>query len=101
MKRTVQVVSSVGAVLGIVFGAWFVDDRYASAGQLEKVIQSVEALTDRIDRSIINDKIDRWMIRKTDMEIRFGFDCRDCDLDQRATYAQILSELGRLHRELN
>ena len=101
MKRTVQAVSSVGAVLGIVFGAWFVDDRYASAGQLEKVIQSVEALTDRIDRSIVNDKIDRWMIRKTDMEIRFGFDCRDCDLDQRATYAQILSELGRLHRELN
>ena len=101
MKRTVQAVSSVGAVLGIVFGAWFVDDRYASAGQLEKVIQSVEALTDRIDRSIVNDKIDRWMIRKTDMEIRFGFDCRDCDLDQRATHAQILSELGRLHRELN
>ena len=101
MKRTVQAVSSVGAVLGVVFGAWFVDDRYASAGQLEKVIQSVEALTARIDRSIITDQIDRWMHQKISMEVRFGFDCRDCDLDQRATYAQIVSKLGRLHRELN
>ena len=100
MKRAMQGLVGAVAVIGVVGGAWMIDDRYASAGDLEKVVQSVEALTIRIERSFIEDKLDSWTRRKVDMEIRLGFNCRDCDLDQRAIFAQIVSEVGRLDREL-
>jgi len=90
----------IGAVLVVVFGAWFIDDRFASAGQLKQVVESVAALTERINRDILNDRMDEWKQRKVDMEIRYGFDCSGCDQNQRAIYSQILRELERIAREL-
>jgi hypothetical protein len=100
VKRAIQGLAGAGAIIGVVGGAWMIDDRYASAGDLEKVVQSVEALTIRIERGFIEDKLDSWTRRKVDMEIRLGFNCRDCDIDQRAIFAQIVSEIGSLYLEL-
>ena len=100
MKRVWQTIAGFGVIVGIVVGTMAYTNQFASASDLQKVVESVEALTLRIEIGILEDRIYKWNTRKADMIAIYGINCLNCNMDQRVVFASYTEEVDRLQREI-
>jgi hypothetical protein len=58
MKNTIAIITGILVVIGMCFGTYFwIDNRYAHAGDMYKVMKAIEKIETRLDCKIIEDQL--------------------------------------------
>ena len=110
-NKITQTITGVSLVLGLVFGIWKIEDRYATAGDVAKEVyelqqndneqqQRLDGLEVRIDIKTLEDYRDNLQERVWKLDDRYGIGCAECVEEVRDMYTKTVQDIVKIDTKL-
>ena len=110
-KNVSGYISGVTIILGLVFGVWKIEDRYATAADVgQKVYElqqsdvetkkKLEGLEVRIDIKTLEDYRDNLQERVWKLDDRYGIGCAECVEEVRDMYTKTVIDIEKIDTKL-
>ena len=121
-KKIGGAIGSVSIILGLVFGIWKIEDRYATADDMKSELNTVvadvakevyqlqqsdveqkqktESLEIRLDVKLFSDYRDELQGRIWKMDDRYGIGCAECDPVVSEVYTGIVTDIEKIDKKL-